>query len=54
MRLICTMKPTVIIKQLLCRHDYQRTGTKMIAKNKHYIIPMTAFRCTKCGKIIYK
>lgn len=42
------------IKQLICRHNYERIGNKLIQENPHYIVPKTVYRCKHCGKVIYK
>ena len=41
-------------KRLFCRHRYVKMRTRMYAKNKHYIYPVTVFRCEKCGKEVFK
>ena len=40
----------MFFKRLFCRHDYIKTGTVLKHKNRHYIVPVTVFRCAKCGK----
>lgn len=41
------------IKQFFCRHDYMRTADKMVQEGK-YIRMRAAFRCRKCGKVVYR
>ena len=40
-----------ILKRFFCKHDYIRTGTKQYERHKGFIVPVTVYRCTKCGKV---
>ena len=45
------------IKQMTCRHEYVKVGTilrRRYKRNKHFIVPMTEWKCKKCGKEIYR
>lgn len=42
------------IKQLFCRHKWRREGNTLVAKNPHYIVKMSKYKCMKCGKVRYK
>lgn len=41
------------IKQLICRHDFQRRGDAYVREG-HYIMPRARFVCRKCGREIFK
>ena len=41
------------IKQLFCRHDFQRTADQMHQEG-HYIRMRAVYKCRKCGRVIYK
>ncbi len=43
-----------IIKQMICKHDYEKTGDRYMTKNKHYFVPVGVYKCRKCGKVAYK
>lgn len=42
------------LKQLFCRHDWQKVSDKMVAKNGHYFVIQTKCQCSKCGKVVYR
>ena len=48
---ICMM---IFIKQLVCRHDWYKTRTVLKHRNRHYIVPMTEYKCDRCGKVAYR
>ena len=44
----------IFIKRLLCRHDYRKGKTVLKHRNRHYIVPMTEYKCAKCGRVVYR
>lgn len=42
------------IKYLFCRHDYIKTGTRQYQKHRGFIVPVTVYRCSKCGKEVLR
>lgn len=39
------------IKQLFCRHEWEKTDDRLHQKNKHFTVMVGVYRCKKCGKV---